>query len=212
MTEKEKPSAGSLATPESAGSDFLEAYCKPHWQNSKFWLAVVALLFLAVFAVVYKKTVLNTAMSAAELKAAVELFDISSHWKVNEKVNEEDFQGVILVPEVSFRVRNASSSDLSYVFLLGVFRFMDSGKVIGEGYRMALRRPLPPRGVSERITLNAGFGYRASSAAAFEKYKHDWRNAMCEVFAKSHNSGMTPLQTFYISRRIEGLDVEVLIE
>ena len=141
----------------------------------------------------------------------MEFFDISSQWKVNEKVNDEDFQGIILVPEVSFRLRNVAKKDLSYVFLLGVFRFMDNGKVIGEGYRMALRRPLPPGGESERITLNAGFGYRATSAAAFEKYKQDWRNSFCEVFAKSHNSGFVLLKTFYISRRIAGQDVEVKI-
>ena len=193
------------------GDDILQEYQKKFWQNSKFWLAVASLLILAVFAVVYKTMVMNTAMSPAELKAAVKLFDISSQWVVNDKVNEEDFQGIILVPEVSFRIRNVGKKDLSYVFLLGVFRFMDSGKVIGEGYRMALRRALPPGGVSERITLNAGFGYRATSAAAFEKYKQDWRNSLCEVFAKSHNSGFVLLKTFYISRRIEGLDVEVKI-
>ncbi len=120
----------------------------------------------------------------------MEFFDISSQWKVNEQVNDEDFQGIILVPEVSFRVRNVSQRDLSYVFLLGVFRFMDTGKMIGEGYRMALRQPLPPGGSSERITLNAGFGYRATSATAFEKYQQNWRNSFCEIFAKSHNSGV----------------------
>jgi hypothetical protein len=196
---------------EAQGEEILEEYTRRFWQNSKFWLWVVLLLIIAVFGLVYKTSVLNTSLTPVELKAAVELFDISSQWKVNEKVNDEDFQGIILVPEVSFRVRNVSQRDLSYVFLLGVFRFMDTGKVIGEGYRMALRRALPPGGVSERITLNAGFGYRATSAAAFEKYRQDWRNSLCEVFAKSHNSGFVMLKTFYISRRIQGLDVEVKI-
>jgi hypothetical protein len=196
---------------ETQGEEILQEYQKKFWQNSKFWLGVASLLILAVFAFVYKTTVMNTAMTPAEMTAAVELFDISSQWKVTQKVDDDDFQGIILAPEVSFRLRNVSKKDLSYVFLLGVFRFMDTGKVIGEGYRMALRRPLPPGESSERITLNAGFGYRATSAAAFEKYKQDWRNSFCEVFAKSHNSGFVMLKTFYISRRIEGLDVEIKI-
>ena len=200
------------APAKSGEEDFLGEYQKRFWQNSKFWLGVVSLLIFAVFAVVYKMTVIDTAISPAELKTALALFDISSDWKVNEKVNEEDFQGIILVPEVSFRIRNVSKRNLSYVFLLGVFRFMDSGKVIGEGYQMTLHRPLPPGGESERITLNAGFGYRASSAAAFEKYKQDWRNSFCDVFAKSHNSGLTPIKTFYISRKIAGQDIEVNIK
>ena len=130
--------------PAKPGEEILQEYTKRFWQNSKFWLGVVLLLIIAVFALVYKKTVMNTSMTPAELKAAVEFFDISSQWKVNEKVNDEDFQGIILVPEVSFRMRNVSKRDLSYVFLLGVFRFMDTGKVIGEGYRMALRQAVAP--------------------------------------------------------------------
>ncbi len=208
--EKDGPGAPPSDTPQ--GEEILDEYIKPWWQNSKIWLGVMVLVIAAVFAVVYKKTVLNKAITPAELKAAIQLFDISSQWKVTEKVSDEDFQGIILAPEVSFRLRNVSQRELSYVFLLGVFRFMDSGKTIGEGYRMTLRTPLPPGGESERITLNAGFGYRATSAAAFEKHRQDWRNSFCEVFAKSHNSGLVPLTTFYISRRIEGQDVEVEIK
>ena len=196
---------------EPQGEEILDEYIKPWWQNSKIWLGVTVLVIAAIFALVYKKTVVNTSITPAELKAAIELFDISSQWKVTEKVSDDDFQGIILAPEVSFRIRNVSKKDLSYVFLLGVFRFMDTGKVIGEGYRMTLRQGLPPGGESGRVTLNAGFGYRASSAAAFEKHKQDWRNSFCEVFAKSHNSGLTMLKTFYISRKIEGQDVEVEI-
>jgi hypothetical protein len=194
---------------QAGGEEILEAYRKRFWQRSKFWLGVVMLLALAVLAFVYKKVVLDTAITPDELKGAVAFFDISSQWRVTEKVDDSDFHGVILAPEVSFRLRNASQKNLSYVFLLGVFRFMDNGKVIGEGYRMTLRTPLPPGGESERVTLNAGFGYRASSAAAFEKNRENWRNASCEIFAKSHNSGLVPLKTFYISRRIAGQDIEV---
>lgn len=200
-----------LVPPAGQGEEILEEYQKKFWQNSKFWLWVALLLILAVFALVYKTTVMNTALSPSELKAAIEIFDISSQWVVNDKIDEEDFKGIILVPEVSFRIRNVGKKDLSYVFLLGVFRFMDTGKVIGEGYQMVLRRALAPNGESARITLTAGFGYRATSAAAFEKYKQDWRNSFCELFVKSHNSGLTPLKTFYINRKISGQDIEIKI-
>lgn len=211
MTQNEKNGPGASLSGAPQGDEILDEYIRPWWQNSKIWLGVTVLVIAAVFALVYKKTVLNKAITPAELKAAIQLFDISSQWKVTEKVSDEDFQGIILAPEVSFRLRNVSKKDLSYVFLLGVFRFMDSGKVIGEGYQMTLRTPLPPGGESERITLNAGFGYRATSAAAFDKHKQDWRNSFCEVFAKSHNSGLTMIRTFYVSRRIEGQDLEVEI-
>lgn len=211
MNENRTNPAPLIPPAVEQGEEILEEYRKKFWQNSKFWLGMASLLILAIFALVFKITVLNTAMTPQELKAAVELFDISSQWVVNEKVNEEDFKGIILVPEVSFRIRNIGKKGLSYVYLLGVFRFMDSGRVIGEGYRMVLRRTLPPNGESAMITLTAGFGYRASSAAAFEKYKQEWRNSFCELFVKSHNSGLTPLKTFYISRKISGQDIEIKI-
>jgi hypothetical protein len=131
---------------------------------------------------------------------------------VNEQVNDEDFKGVILVPEVSFRIRNIGKKELSYVFLLGVFRFMDNGKFIGEGYQMAFRRPLPAGEESAKIILKAGFGYRASSAEAFEKNTENWRNSLCELFVKSHNSGLTTVKTFYISRKISGQGIEIKIK
>ncbi|MEI6614845.1 MAG: hypothetical protein WCL37_08100 [Chrysiogenales bacterium] len=146
------------------------------------------------------------------LKAALEFFDISSRWVVDDQIIEDDSRGIVLVPEISFRIRNVGKIDLSYVFLLGVFRFTDNGKFIGEGYQMALRRALSPAGTSERITLKCGFGYRASSAAAFEKYKKEWRNSLCELFAKSHNSGLTPVKIFYVSRKIAGQNLEIEIK
>jgi hypothetical protein len=191
--------------------EIFQEYYQSFWRNSKFWLGVVLVFIFLVFAFIYKKTVIDTSINPRELKAALEFFDISSQWVVNEKINDGDFNGIILVPEVSFRIRNVGKKDLSYVFLLGVFRFMDNGKFIGEGYRMALRRSLPPAGVSAMITLKSGFGYRASSAAAFEKYKKEWRNSFCELFAKSHNSGLVSVKTFYISHKIAGQEIEIKV-
>ena len=192
--------------------EILQEYYQSFWRTSKFWLGVVLLFTFLIFVFIYKKTVLDTTMKPGQLKAALEFFEISSQWVVNEQINEDDFSGIILVPEVSFRIRNIGKKDLSYVFLLGVFRFMDNGKFIGEGYQMVLRRALPPNGESAKITLKAGFGYRASSTAAFEKYKKEWRNSFCELFVKSHNSGLTAVKTFYISRKIAGQDVEIEIK
>lgn len=207
MTEHVEP----LPATKESGEVFQEYY-QSFWHNSKFWLGVVLIFILLLFAFVYKKTVLDTTVTPQQLKASLEFFDISSQWVVNEQVNDEDFRGIILVPELSFRIRNIGKKELSYVFLLGVFRFMDNGKFIGEGYQMALRRPLPPGGESAMITLKAGFGYRATSAEAFEKYKENWRNSLCDLFVKSHNSGLTGVKTFYVSRKIAGQDIQIKIK
>jgi hypothetical protein len=213
MNQEQKKLDSQPLTPGPQNrEEILQEYYRSFWHSSRFWLGVVFVFIFLVFAFIFKKTVLDTSIRPQQLKSALEFFDISSQWVVNEKINEGDFKGIILVPEVSFRIRNVGENNLSYVFLLGVFRFMDNGKFIGEGYRMALRRPLPPAGASERITLKAGFGYRASSAAAFEKYKKSWRNSFCELYVKSHNSGLVPVKTFYISRKISGQEIEIKID
>lgn len=211
MNEEKKTTAAPPADGGQDHGEILQEYTRSFWHNSRFWLGVVVVFFTLLFAFLYKKTIVDTSMDPKQLKAAIEFFDISSQWVVNEKVNDGEFQGIILVPEVSFRVRNIGSKELSYVFLLGVFRFMESGKYIGEGYQMTMRRPLSAGAESDRIVLKAGFGYRATSAAAFEKHKENWRNSFCEVFAKSHNSGLIWVKTFYVSRKISGQDIEIKI-
>ena len=177
MNENKRNPEPIHAPAAEQGEEILQEYQKKFWQNSKFWLGVASLLILAVFALVYKTTVMNTAVSPAELKAAMELFDISSQWVVNDKIDEEDFKGIILVPEVSFRIHNISKKRPELcIFAGGVplhgHRQGDRGRV-PDGFAPGLG----PKRESARITLTAGFGYRASSAAAFEKYKQDWRNS-----------------------------------
>ena len=74
---------------------------------------------------------------------------------------------------------------------------------------MVLKEALPPEGESKRVTLTSGFGYRASSERAFDKNKKDWRNTFVEVFARSRSSRLTFVKSFYIARKIEGLDIEI---
>jgi hypothetical protein len=210
--DQKKPGQAAPPPADQENEGILQEYYQSFWHNSKFWLGVVLFFILLLFAFIYKKTVVDTTLSPQQLKSSLEFFEISSQWVVNEQINDEDFKGVILVPEVSFRIRNIGKKDLSYVFLLGVFRFMDNGKFIGEGYQMALRKPLPPGGETARITLKAGFGYRASAVEAFEKNRENWRNSQCDLFVKSHNSGLTAVKTFYVSRRISGQGIEVKIK
>jgi hypothetical protein len=210
MHEEMKTSA-PLKAQSDPDAEILQDYTKSFWRNSKFWMWAVLAVIILVFAIVFKKAVMDTSIDPGQLKASLEFFDISSQWVVKENVNEVDFQGIILVPEVTFRIRNIGPRNLSYVYLLGVFRFMDNGRFIGEGYRMVLRKPLPPDGESEPITLKSGFGYRASSADAFEKHKKNWQNSLCELYVKSHNSGLVPVKTFYVSRKISGQGIEIEI-
>lgn len=191
--------------------NILDDYIKPRSFRSNSWLlAVVGICFILLF-VFFKGDILETGVSMEAVKSSIEVFNISSHWVVKKEIDDEDFKGVILVPEISFKVRNIGESDLKYVFFLGVFRFLDTGKNIGEGFKMAFTDGLKPGQESHLIKLTSQLGYRASSTEAFEKNRRDWRSSFVEVFIKSKNSQLTFFKSYYISRKIEGMDLNVVI-
>lgn len=168
------------------------------------------ILFVVLF-LLFKSDIIEPPLSSEELKSSLEIFNISSQWVVKKEIKEDDFQGIILVPEIGFQVRNVGDSDLKYVFFLGVFRFLDSGKIIGEGFKMDLTDVLHPGEVSHRITLTSALGYRASSKEAFRQNPKDWQSSFVEVFIKRRNSQLTFYKSYYISRKIEGMDINVRI-
>lgn len=189
----------------------LDDYTKPRSFRNNSWLLVVIAVCFILFFVFFKDNILEKSVSFETLKSSIEVFNISSHWVVKKEIDDEDFKGVILVPEISFRVRNIGESNLKYVFFLGVFRFLDTGKNIGEGFKMTFKDGLKPGHESSSIKLTSQLGYRASSTDAFEKNQRDWRSSFVEIFIKSKNSQLTFFKSYYISRKIEGMNLNVVI-
>lgn len=189
----------------------LEEFIKPRRFGSKFWMYLIVFSLFVLIILLFKTNIIDKSITADELKSSVEFFNISSQWIVKEKINENDFKGIILVPEITFRVRNIGKINLKYVFFLGVFRFLDTGKTMGEGYKLGIKKSLQPGGESDPIKLAAGFGYRASSKEAFKRNQRNWGNAYVEIFIKSRNSKLVFFKSYYISRKIEGMDIDVRI-
>lgn len=177
--------------------------------GSRFWLSVALVLCVILAVVVYKVAVLDKIIQPEVLKASLQIFDIDSQWVVQQEVHEKDFNGIILVPQVSFRFRNIGKMDLSYVSVLGVFRLLNQPKSIGEDNQLVLKDTLKPGGESERIVLTSGFGYRASSKEAFARNSKDWQNATAEIYVKSGSSIFVFLNNFFIIKRIEGLKMGI---
>ena len=76
---------------------------------------------------------------------------------------------------------------------------------------MVCQEALGPDKPSKEIVLTSQFGYRASSESAFTKNTQDWRNTFVEIFVKSRNSKLVFLKSFYISKKIKGMSVDVKI-
>ncbi|MCU0287068.1 MAG: hypothetical protein MUF15_11810, partial [Acidobacteria bacterium] len=136
-------------------------------------------------------------------------FDIDSQWVVQKEVHEKDFDGIILVPQISFRFRNTGQKDLGNVYVLGVFRLINQPKSLGEDNKYIFRKSLEPGSESDPIVLTSTFGYRATSKEAFARNVKQWDNATVEIYVKSGSSTFIFLNNFYIIRRIEGVKMGV---
>ncbi|MCK4766356.1 MAG: hypothetical protein KAW12_29445 [Candidatus Aminicenantes bacterium] len=189
----------------------LEEYINRKRFGSKFWVKFTVFASILLLAFIFKINVLDKSIAPEELKSAVEIFDISSHWIETEKIDETDFKGILLVPEISFRVRNKGKKELKHMLMLGVFRLLNASRPMGEGYKMLFSQPLVPGKESDKIVLASPFGYKATSKKAFEKNSRSWRSSQVEIYVKSRNSGMLFIQEFYINRKIEGLAAEVKV-
>jgi hypothetical protein len=189
-----------------------EEYLNRSRFGPKFWVGIIMVVALIVGAIVYKVVVLDKIVDPAVLKASLEIFDIDSQWVVAEEVHEKDFNGIVLAPQISFRFRNIGKEKLSYVYVLGVFRLLNRPRSLGEDNKMALRDGLEPGAESERIVLTCGFGYRATSKEAFARNSEKWQNASAEIFIRAGSSQMILFNTYYIIRKIEGMEKDVKIK
>jgi len=189
----------------------LEEYMKPGILSSKFWLSFSFISISIIIFLIFKFHIFNKPITVEELKSSIQISGISSQWIANKKVNEDDFKGIILVPYISFYVKNIGERDLKHIFFLGVFKFVNTGKFIGDNLKMVLKQPLKPGQKSKKIELVAGFGYRASSKEAFEQNKRNWETSLVELYIKSKNSKLIFLKSFYISKKIRGMNIDIKI-
>jgi hypothetical protein len=191
------------------GGEFLEEYLKPKRYKPRFWVWVTVAISAIILVIIYKITVIDTAVNPEALKPSIEMFNLDSQWVVSEEIDTKEFKGIVLVPQISFQVRNIGNVVLRNVYFLGEFRLMDRAGTLGEGFQMAFKKPVNPGQESERIVLTCMAGYRASSKMAFKNNIKEWKRAMVEIFVKTGSSKLIFLKTFYITRKIEGLDVDI---
>lgn len=180
--------------------------------GSKFWLLATLTFFFILAVVIYKVCVLDKIIPPEEIKASIEIFDIDSQWLVKEEVHEKDYNGVVIVPQISFRFRNMGKNNLKYVYVLSVFRILNRARALGEGYEMSLMKPLEPGKESERIVLTSSTGYRTTSKETFARNPHEWKSAAAEIYVRSSSSQFVFLKSFYIMRKIKGLDSDIEIK
>jgi hypothetical protein len=140
-------------------------------------------------------------MSPEELKAAVEVLDVQTKWVA--KTYQPWPPKLVLVPTISFRIKNLSSKPLNYVNFNAIFKFKDDQENLGDNFLAAIRKtPVNPGELSPVITLKSNFGVEGQSLASF-KDNPQWRPVVCKLFIQSKGSPHVLLGEYDISRTID---------
>jgi hypothetical protein len=114
---------------------------------------------------------------------------------------------VIIVPSITFKIKNVGQEPLQYIYFRGVFKYEDTGEIMSEGLAPALEKELPPGETSGPIQVKADFGYAASSKEAFFKNPGEWKKLKVDVLAKSKESEYVLLGIYPIKQEIQGVKV-----
>jgi len=186
----------------------LESYFQHRSLSRTISLGIVGLAIL--LALIWFITVSSEkVLSEDDFRAQFSFNTINSQWVVKNNIDRPDFKGVLLVPQFRFRVKNESQKELRAVQMIGVFRFINSGRSIGESIVYLFDKPAQPGENSHEMVMTTENGYESGSIQDFEKNRKFWEGAMVEIYAKSGPQKLTFIKSFYISRHIDGLNLDV---
>ena len=92
-------------------------------------------------------------MSTEELKKSLEVVDVETKW-VSKEYRAWPPK-LVLVPLISFRVKNISDKPINYINFNAIFRFQGESKDLGSGFLAAIRKePIMPGQTSEVISTS----------------------------------------------------------
>ncbi|MCP4149265.1 MAG: hypothetical protein GY757_16070 [bacterium] len=113
----------------------------------------------------------------------------------------------IIVPSITFQVKNLGKEPMKVVYFKGIFLFRDNGEELGQGLKLVMEKSLAPGEQTEEIFLQSELGYEATSKAAFIKNIQKWRKVDVKLFAKQKGYEYVLMGTYPIRQEIEGVKV-----
>jgi hypothetical protein len=142
-----------------------------------------------------------TRMTPQELKASIEITDVETKWV--SKLYQQWPPRLILVPVLSFRVKNVSVKPMNYVNFNAVFNFKGERDNFGDCFLAAIRgKAVPPGEKSEVIALKSNFGVDGKDLKSFQD-NPGWRQAEVRLFAQSKGTQPVLLGIYDVSRFID---------
>ena len=142
-----------------------------------------------------------TRMTPQELKAAIEITDVETKWV--SKLYQQWPPRLILVPQLSFRVKNLSAKPLTYINFNAVYNFKGDRENFGYCFLAAIRgSAVAPGGKSDVVTLKSNFGVDGKDLKTIQN-NPAWRQAEVRLFAQSKGTQPVILGVFDVSKFID---------
>jgi hypothetical protein len=140
-------------------------------------------------------------MSRDELKGTIEVMDYTSTWV--SKYYQPWPPRLILVPQISFRIKNIGTKPLNYVNFNAVYQFKGDPENFGDAFRASIRgKAIPPGGMSDLIVLKSNLGVEGKNLAGIRD-NPEWKPAFVRLFAISKGSTPVLLGVYDVSRDID---------
>jgi len=168
----------------------------------KKWITIIILLVVVLaLAWIFQKTGLFKTMSSEELQNSIEILDVETKWV--DKYYQPWPPRLVIVPTISFRVKNISDKAINYINFNANFRFKDDYENLGDAFLAAIREdPIPPGETSEVIFLKSNYGVDGKSLDQIKTNPH-WKTVIVKLFAQSKGSQYITLGEWDVSREID---------
>jgi hypothetical protein len=117
-----------------------------------------------------------------EIKASLEVVDVQTKWVMKE-YRQWPNPKLVIVPVISFRVKNISAGPLTYVNFNAIFKEKGAVENVGDNFLAAIRdEAVPPGELSPVITLKSNFGVEGRDKADIETNPF-WKPWIVKLFA-----------------------------
>lgn len=168
----------------------------------KKWAFVLAMIVVVlVLAFVFRSIGLWKTMSPEELEGSIEVVDVDTKWV--EKFYQAWPPKLILVPAITFKVKNVTERPLRYINFNAIFRFKDDYENLGDSFLAAIRNePVIPGEIGDVILLKCNYGVEGKSLASF-KNNPQWKAVEVSLYAQSKGSQYIPLGKWDVSKKID---------
>ena len=167
----------------------------------RYSLILIVIVIVAVVFFILQWAGLFKTVSPEELKASIEIIDVETKWV--SKYYQPWPPKLILVPAISFKVKNLTDKPLRYINFNANFRFKDDFENLGDSFLAAIRgEPVMPGKVSDSILLKSNYGVEGKSLNTF-KDNPLWKIVFVKLFVQSRGSQYALLGEWEISRKID---------